>query len=91
MIVSMCEQEEKQSGDGDSAGVRIFPRESASYDLHAYPPLLSSAPPFDTGAINRLLLIAAHPKINPPQVKFWKQATATINSLGSLGLVIANQ
>lgn len=36
-------------------------------------------------------LIAAHPKINPPQAKFWKQAAATMRARWTLGAVMVEK
>lgn len=49
---------------------------------------LSSGPPSFCEAIKRELEIAAHPKMIPPQAKFWKQAAKTMTARGALGLVI---
>jgi hypothetical protein len=49
---------------------------------------LKAGPPSSFEAMRRELEMAAHPKMRPPQAKFWKQAAKIMAIRGTLGLVM---
>ena len=53
-------------------------------------PRLRAGPPSSLDAMRRELEMAAHPKISPPQARFWKQAARIMATRGALGFVMVS-